>query len=205
VPLGPAVRTRLGRLEIPAADAYRSLFLNLDDCAAVLASAFPAKRILEVGCGDGSAAQRLLERYPDAEYTGIDVSAEPGRLFRGDAARARFAGIDSTSFRATEPEPFDLVVVVDVIHHVPQELRDAVLADVRALTAPGGHYAIKEWEPTRGPVHLACHLADRYITGDRISHVTPAAMKARLADELVLEARIPPHRNNNYLLGYRRT
>jgi 2-polyprenyl-3-methyl-5-hydroxy-6-metoxy-1,4-benzoquinol methylase len=205
--IGPAIRTRLGRYEIPAADAYRSLFINLEDCAEVISSAFPAKRILEVGCGDGSFAQRLLERYPEAEYTGIDVSAEPGRLFRGDAARATFTSIDSTSFLATGPEPFDLVAIVDVIHHVPHELRDAVLSDVRALTAPGGHYAIKEWEPTRGPVHLACYAADRYITGDRISHVPPADMQARLAellgDELVLEARVPPHRHN-YLLGYRR-
>jgi 2-polyprenyl-3-methyl-5-hydroxy-6-metoxy-1,4-benzoquinol methylase len=203
VALGPAVRTRLGRWEIPAADAYRSLFLNHADCAAVLASAFPATRILEVGCGDGSVAQRLLERYPDASYTGIDVSAEPGRLFRGDAARARFQSIDSTSYLATEPEPFDLVVVVDVLHHVPSPLRPAVLADVRALTAPGGHYAVKEWDPLRGTVHAVAYLADRFLTGDRISHLTPAELREQLGDELVLEARIPPHRHN-YLLGYRR-
>lgn len=204
MPLGPAVRTRLGRFEIPAADAYRSLFINLADCAAVLAAAFPAKRILEVGCGDGSFGQRLLAAYPTADYTGIDVSAEPGRLFRGDTARARFTSIDSTSYLAAEPEPFDLVVLVDVLHHVPVPMRPALLADVRALTAPGGHYAVKEWEPTRGPVHLACWAADRFITGDRISHLTPEELKGRLDGELVLEARIPPHRHN-YLLGYRRS
>jgi 2-polyprenyl-3-methyl-5-hydroxy-6-metoxy-1,4-benzoquinol methylase len=204
VALGPAVRTRLGRWEIPAADAYRSLFINLADCAAVLATAFPAKRILEVGCGDGSFAQRLLERCPEAAYTGIDVSAEPGRLFRGDTGRARFQSIDSTSYLATEPEPFDLVVLVDVLHHVPLALRAAVLADVRALTVPGGHYAIKEWDPLPGPVHTVAYLADRFLTGDRIAHVTPAELKTRLDDELVLEARIPPRRHN-YLLGYRRS
>ncbi|WP_181779442.1 class I SAM-dependent methyltransferase [Pseudonocardia pini] len=205
--LGPAVRTRLGRYEIPAADAYRSLFINLDDCAEVMASVFPAARILEIGCGDGSFAQRLLKRYPKADYVGIDVSAQPGRLFRGDPARVQFASVDSASFRATEPGTFDLVVVVDVIHHVPHELREALFRDVRALTTPGGHYAIKEWEPRPGPAHLACWAADRFITGDRISHVPSAAMKSRLADllgdELVLEARIPPHRHN-YLLGYAR-
>ncbi|GAA4544540.1 class I SAM-dependent methyltransferase [Pseudonocardia xishanensis] len=205
--IGPAIRTRLGRYEIPAADAYRSLFINLADCAEVLASVFPAKRILEVGCGDGSFAQRLLERYQDAEYVGIDVSDQPGRLFRGDSARASFLSIDSSSFRATDPGTFDLVVVVDVIHHVPHHLRESLLRDVRDLTTPGGHYAIKEWEPKPGPAHFACWAADRFITGDRISHVPSAAMRDRLeglfGDELVLEARIPPHRHN-YLLGYRR-
>lgn len=207
VKIGPAVRTRLGRWEVPAADAYRSLFINLEDCAEVMSSVWPAKRILEVGCGDGSFAQRLLTRYADAEYVGIDVSAEPGRLFRGDSSRATFQSIDSGSFRRTDPGTFDLVVVVDVIHHVPEQLRESLLRDVRELTSPGGHYAIKEWEPARGPSHLACWAADRFITGDRIKHVPSDMLRSRLAnwfgDELVLEARIPPHRHN-YLIGYAR-
>jgi len=203
VPLGPAVRARLGRFEIPAADAYRSLFINLADCAAVIASAFPATRILEIGCGDGAMAQRLLERYPDAEYVGIDVSAQPGRLFRGDPARARFLSTDSAAFRETDPGTFDLVLMVDVLHHVPHTLRESVLTDLRELVRPGGHYVIKEWAPLPGPVHLVAWAADRFLTGDRIAHVPVEALKTRLSDELVLEARIPPHRHN-YLLGYRR-
>jgi 2-polyprenyl-3-methyl-5-hydroxy-6-metoxy-1,4-benzoquinol methylase len=205
--IGPAVRTRLGRFEIPAADAYRSVFINLEDCAELISSLWPAQRILEVGCGDGSFAERLLARYPRAEYVGIDISDEPGRLYRGTPGRATFHSIDSSTFRATDPEPFDLVVVVDVVHHVPHELRRPLLGDVQALTRPGGHYVIKEWEPTRTLTHLACWAADRYITGDDISHVPSSTLQADLAtwlgDELVVEGRVPPRRNN-YLLGYTR-
>lgn len=205
--IGPAIRTRLGRFEIPAADAYRSLFINLADCAELVSSLWPAKRILEVGCGDGSFAQRLLERYPDAHYVGIDVSDHPGRLYRGDPARAEFLSMPSSDYLATEPPPFDLVLVVDVLHHVPHELREPLMRDVRALTAPGGHYAVKEWQPTRTLGHWAAYAADRYITGDDIAHVPAGTLKAALSgwlgDELVVEARIPPRRNN-YLLGYRR-
>lgn len=204
--LGPAVRTRLGRWEIPAADAYRAVFINLEACARTLASGGPARRILEVGCGDGSFGQRLLEEYPDAQYVGIDISAEPGRLFRGDRSRATFRSIDSSAYLASDPEPFDLVVMVDVIHHIPHALRDAVMADVRALTAVGGRYAIKEWDPIKGPTHAACWALDRYVTGDRISHVPGAELRSWLGqagDELVLEARVPPHRHN-LLLAYRR-
>jgi 2-polyprenyl-6-hydroxyphenyl methylase/3-demethylubiquinone-9 3-methyltransferase len=205
--LGPAVRTRLGRFEIPAADAYRAAFINLDAAAQVLASVAPAKRILEIGCGDGSFGQRLLERYPDAEYVGIDIADEPGRLFRGDRSRASFRSTDSATFLATEPEPFDLVVMVDVVHHIPQGLRDQVLREMRALTAPGGRYAIKEWDPVRGPVHAACWALDRYVTGDRIEHIHSDDLKAwvsrLLGDRLVLDARVPPHRHN-YLVAYER-
>jgi len=205
--LGPAVRSRLGRFEIPAADRYRSLFINLEDCAEVISSVAPAARILEVGCGDGTMAQRLLDRYPEAEYVGIDVAPNPGRLFRGDRSQVSFRSIDSTEFLATESQRFDLVVVVDVMHHVPLDLRDKLMLDVQELTTPGGRYMIKEWDPIPGPSHWACWSADRFISGDRIKHMPMTQMKSWLAgllgDELVLEARIPPHRHN-YLLAYAR-
>jgi SAM-dependent methyltransferase len=202
--LGPAVRQRLGRWEIPAADAYRAVFIDLEQAARTLASSGPAKRILEVGCGDGSFGQRLLEAYPDAEYVGIDISDEPGRLFRGDRDRATFLSIDSAAYRATDPEPFDLVVMVDVVHHIPHAHRDAVLRDVRALTRVGGRYAVKEWDPIKGPTHAACWALDRYVTGDRISHVPGDQLRSWLSglhdDGLVLEARVPPHRHNLLLV-----
>jgi SAM-dependent methyltransferase len=208
VKIGPAVRTRLGRFEIPAADAYRSVFINLEDTAHVLASATGGvQRILEVGCGDGSLAQRLVAAFPEATYEGIDVAEHPGGLYRGDPNRARFSSIDSSTFRRTGPEPFDLVVVVDVIHHVPSSLRPGLLEDVRALTRDGGWYGVKEWEPDGGLAHFMAWAADRYITGDDIEHISPADLKALVAerngDDVVLESRVPPRRNN-YLLLYRR-
>jgi 2-polyprenyl-3-methyl-5-hydroxy-6-metoxy-1,4-benzoquinol methylase len=115
--------------------------------------------------------------------------------------------VSSSDFLAEAPDPFDLVLVVDVLHHVPRDRRTALLADVRALTRPDGHYLVKEWEPTRTLGHWAAWAADRFITGDRIQHVTAPDLKHQLAtllgDELVLEARVPPRRNN-YLLGYHR-
>lgn len=207
VKLGPAIRTRLGRWEVPAADAYRSFFINLDDCAQLVSSVFPGRRILEVGCGDGSFSQRILARYPDAEYVGIDVAAQPGRLFRGDLACVEFHSTTSSEFRSSEPDPFDLVLLVDVLHHVPRDEREGLLRDVQAMTASGGHYIIKEWEPSRTFGHWAAWTADRFITGDRIQHISLATLRRDLAnwfgDPLVVEARIPPRRNN-YLLGYRR-
>ena len=197
----------MGRWEIPAADAYRSVFINLEDCATLLSSMWPASRILEIGCGDGSFGDRLLAKYPQADYVGIDIASKPGGLFRGDSSRAVFHSLSSADFIATSPGVFDLVVLVDVVHHVPGPLRERLLRDLQALTAIGGHYVVKDWEPTRTIGHYAAYGADRYITGDRISHVPLPDMKEMLdgwlGDPLVIEARIPPRRNN-YLLGYRR-
>lgn len=207
--IGTAVRTRLGRWEVPAAELYRSAFINLDDLAASLASLGPARRILEIGCGDGSMADRLCAAFPAAEYLGIDVAPEPGRLFRGDRNRAHFRSRSSTDLLAEKGELFDLVAIVDVVHHVAEDLRGPVLRDAAALLAPHGSIMLKEWERGRGVPHLMAYAADRYVSGDRtVRFLSGPELRALVRDNLpdfapVCEARIPPHRNN-VLLALRR-
>lgn len=199
---GSAVRHRLGRFEIPAADAYRNRFIDLDSLATTLASLTSAKRVLEIGSGDGTFAQRLVKAFPDATYVGIDVAPNPGRLYRGDPSRVTFRSITSADYIAEDPEPFDLVTIVDVVHHVPEELRVPILMDAAKLTAPGGMVAVKDWERGKGIAHLMAYTADRYVSGDKTVRF-PARdelqniIEAGLPDfEVVCEARIPPRRNN---------
>lgn len=207
---GSAVRHRLGRFEIPAADAYRNRFIDLDSLATTLASLTTAKRILEIGSGDGTFGQRLVKAFPDATYVGIDVAPNPGRLYRGDPARATFRSITSSDFIAENPEPFDLVTIVDVVHHVPEELRVPILTDAAKLTAPGGMVAVKDWERGKGIAHLMAYTADRYVSGDKtVRFPARDELQAMIADGLpefsvVCEARIPPRRNN-VLYALRRT
>lgn len=207
--IGVAVRKRLGKFEIPAATVYRSFFINLDDLAVLLASMFPgAGRILEVGCGDGLFASRLERQYPRATYVGLDIAADPGRLFAGNRDCFSFHSVPSRDYRQTAPEPFDLVLLVDVVHHVPDTERDELFADLRAMTAPGGHYVIKDWTPSRAPGHYAAFAADRFISGTPVWFLSADDIKLRLArlfpdDALAAEARVPPRRNN-LMLAYRR-
>jgi SAM-dependent methyltransferase len=202
VGIGTTIRHRLGRWEIPAAEMYRNRFINLDDLAATLASLGPAKRILEIGCGDGAFGQRLCKVFPVAEYVGIDIAPTAGRLFRGDGSRATFRAISSAEFLAERPEPFDLVCVVDVVHHLPEELRVPVLADAAALTTTDGVIAVKDWERGRGLAHVMAFAADRYVTGDKnVRFPSREELRGYLDRalpefEIVCETRIPPRRNN---------
>jgi 2-polyprenyl-6-hydroxyphenyl methylase/3-demethylubiquinone-9 3-methyltransferase len=207
--IGRAVRTRLGRFEAPVSDFYRRRFIDLDACADAIREHVAAAAILEVGCGDGQMASRLLARFPDSSYQGIDVAPEVGRLFEGDARRARFRSIDSGTFLRETSERFDLVVVVDVLHHVSQDERGALLADVRELTAPGGHYALKDWVSSRSPIQAAVWASDRLLTGDRVRYFRPSELEALIpslfpADRLVSVSHVPPN-DNNLLLVYRRS
>ena len=172
--IGRAVRTRLGRFEKPVSDLYRSRFISLDACARLLAANTRAESILEVGCGDGQMAERLLARFAAATYVGIDVAPEVGRLYRGEPARASFMSIDSRSFLGATSDRYDLVVVVDVLHHVPRPARVDLLEDIRELTAPRGHYVLKDWVRSRSAVHLAVWASDRLLTGDRVAYFDEA-------------------------------
>lgn len=206
--LGRAVRARLGRFEAPVSDFYRGRFIDLDACAATLGELVEAASILEVGCGDGQMASRLLATFPDARYAGIDVAPEVGHLFEGDRGRADFRSVDSRSFLDEAPEPFDLVVVVDVLHHVPAAQRGALLDDVRALTAPGGHYVLKDWVRSRSIAHLAAWSSDRLITGDRVRYFDNGELEslvpARFPGDRLLESVHVPPRRNNLMLVYER-
>ncbi|MER5641720.1 methyltransferase [Kitasatospora sp. NPDC002227] len=197
-----AVRRRLGKYEIPAAELYRSVFIDLDSLATTLLSLSRPKRILEIGAGDGAVAERLVSALPDAEYVGIDVMDHPGRLFRGDRSRAEFRSVYSHDLRAEGPALFDLVLVVDVLHHVPPARRDALLHDAEALLAPGGTLIVKEWERRSDLAHLMAYTADKYVSGDKgvvfgdRDQLLAIISRALPGLSVICETRVPPKRNN---------
>ncbi|RPH66755.1 MAG: class I SAM-dependent methyltransferase [Myxococcaceae bacterium] len=86
-------------------------------------------RVLEVGCGPGVLAERLLRN--GVELTAIDVSEE-----QVEEARARGVPAIVSDFLAFEAAPFDAVLFTRSLHHiVPLE---AGIAKIRSLVRPGG-------------------------------------------------------------------
>jgi 2-polyprenyl-6-hydroxyphenyl methylase/3-demethylubiquinone-9 3-methyltransferase len=74
----------------------------------------------------------------------------------------------SHELRAADPAPFDLVLIVDVLHHVPDDpARVALLADAAAMTAPGGTVLVKEWERVNSVPYAAGWAANFLVSGDR--------------------------------------
>ena len=208
--IGTYVRHHLGRFEIPAANLYRSVFISLQSLADQIAAVAPANRILEVGCGDGALAQQLNRVYPDASYLGIDVATTAGRLYRGDPHWAQFRTIAVQDLLAEKPEPYDLVLLVDVIHHVPVEIRAEVLGSSAELVRDGGHLMVKEFERNRGPYYRLTYAADRFITGDRgVVFLTLTELRVmvdntrRMGFSAPRSCRVRPA-HNNVLLDLRR-
>lgn len=199
--IGPHFRACLGSLEAPIANLYRACFVNLGHFARQVQEWTPASDILEVGCGEGALTESLSSIYPQATITGIDITPRVGRLFRGDRSRVAFAQETLRALVARRPSSFDLIVICDVMHHVPWELHEQLLADVGKGLKPGGRFVLKDWERRSNLVHLMCYLSDRYITGDRVRYKADDEFRTLLqsifgSGSIERELRVPPWRNN---------
>lgn len=200
--MGSFIRSMFGPYERRVSEAYRSLYIDIDIFAERMREWVPtAKRILEVGCGEGAVTERLNATYPDAEITAIDITPRIGRLYRGSLDGVRFIQCAVQEIAATESGQYDLVVLCDVLHHVPVAFRQALLDAIRATLAPRGALVFKEWEPNFTPIHWLCYASDRWLTGDRIGYMTRNETRELLARSfgdaaLVAEATVTPWRNN---------
>ena len=200
--IGSTVRAMFGPLEPLVSDLYRSLFFNADAFVRTVQRWAPApSRILEVGCGEGAITQRLESAYPAATIMGIDITARLGRLYRGPADRVRFIETTVQELAAQAPTGFDLIVLADVLHHVPDAIRQELLDAIRSLLALGGQFVFKEWERNGTPIFWLGYAADRWITGDTVRFMTRSEIRERIATSFGAEAvqneqRIAPWRSN---------
>lgn len=191
-----------GPYERDVSAAYRSLYLDIDAFVELVRRWDPtAQRILEVGCGEGAVSERLCAAYPGAKIIAIDVTSSIGRLYRGPINGVRFIQCELEEIPAAESELFDLVVLCDVLHHVPLYVRQTLLDSIRAKLAPGGNFIFKDWERSNTPIHWLCHASDHWLTGDRITYMTREEMRQHLAASfgrasLIAETRVGPRWNN---------
>lgn len=200
--IGSRVRALFGKHEPLVANLWRSIFLDLDDWTAKVRSWHPQpRRVLEVGCGEGYSTERLANAFPDAQIVAIDIMPQVGRLYHGPEGRVEFRMQTAEDLAEREPGSFDLVIMCDVIHHVPEEIRSSVLGAVRTLLAPGGRFAVKDWARSLAPIHWLCFGSDRWLTGDRVRFLKPDEARSLLSDvfgrdSVRTSAWVKPWRNN---------
>lgn len=204
--IGSKVRKLFGPYERPIAGAYRRFFVDLDLFVQRLRDHIPtANRILEIGCGEGQMTERLVRLYPSAYVQAIDLIDNPGRLFRGERNRVNFSSVDLETIVQSTPASFDLVVLVDVLHHIPMGARAAFLAAAGKTVGCGGTFVLKEWARLPSLAYLLGYAADRFITGDRVVYHTIEELRSFsttvfTGGRVIAEWRIPPWKSNACLI-----
>ncbi len=115
--------------------------------------------VLDVGCGAGLFLGLLDAAGLVRRGVGVDVSEKAIAAARQQpGARAGRLVFLANPPEASLPEgPFDVVSLIDVMHHVAKPAREALLAAMMHRLRPGGRFIYKDMAAK--PMHLA--LANR--------------------------------------------
>jgi len=144
-------------------------------------------RVLSIGCGIGDTELQLAPHV--AHVTGVDLS--PAAI--AEACRAAAAGsITNVQFvagswqnAALEDAPFDVVVAIFFLHHLPDKDLDAFPTQLKRLLRPGGAFYALDPSARRlsgflGRL-LVPKLMDKYQTEDErelVPHSAAAPFRA---------------------------
>lgn len=107
--------------------------------------AFAPVRAIDLGSGTGLMAQKVLEKFPNARMTLLDLSEEMLKQ-----ARERFAGMDKVDFKIGDisdfsaDSEFDAVVSALAIHHLPDADKASLFKRIFAALKPHGIFVNAE-------------------------------------------------------------
>ncbi len=102
--------------------------------------------MLEVGCGTGEFAARIVSALPDAEVSAIDQSERFVEMTASRGISVRRADVQDLPFA---DDSFDVVAAMWMLYHVPDVQRG--LAEIARVLRPGGIFVAV----TNGDEHVA--------------------------------------------------
>jgi len=86
----------------------------------------PKNTILDIGCGDGRISDYIACSYPDSRILGIDISEKAIAFAKLMGKYAEYRCVDL--FDITEK--YDVVLLIEVLEHIPKPLVNAFLKKV---------------------------------------------------------------------------
>jgi ubiquinone/menaquinone biosynthesis C-methylase UbiE len=134
-------------------------------------------KVLDIGCGTGRFATRLLKRQPGARVWGLDLS--PGMLDRcrqrGRALGGRLQVVQGDSERLPfASDTFDAVTCAHSFHHYPRQ--HAVLREMHRVLRSGGRLVIVDGDRDRLWGRFVFNVLVVLLEGP-VRHLTGAAFR----------------------------
>jgi SAM-dependent methyltransferase len=161
---------------------------RLDSLESRLNPDFKVRRILDFGCGIGTATRHLADRFEEAEVVGVDTSADALRHARQryGSDRVRFLELEGLGSEGD----FDLCYVNGVFHHIALTERRRAVATIHRVLRYGGRLALFE----NNPWNPGARLVMKRIPFDREAKMLslPGAMALVRAGAFSGQVRVGP-------------
>jgi ubiquinone/menaquinone biosynthesis C-methylase UbiE len=106
---------------------------------------FTGARVLELGCGAADKTRQIAEQTSVAHIVAAEVDhiQHAKNLAITDLPNVTFASFGAEDIDAPD-NSFDIVLMFKSLHHVPGELMDQGLQEIRRVLKPGGKAYISE-------------------------------------------------------------
>lgn len=97
-------------------------------------------RLVDLMCGSGYTTLQLQEKYPQAQFTGLDISSQAIENYN------RLTGFKGSAYDLSDPwqgQTFDAGFVIGGLHHCITNLQQ-VLDNISNMIKPGGYLLMME-------------------------------------------------------------
>jgi ubiquinone/menaquinone biosynthesis C-methylase UbiE len=109
----------------------------------------PGDHVLDIGCGTGTFAALLKQRFPTVEVIGLDPDPKALAHARRKAERAGLSIRFDQGFADTLEYPvatFDAIFSSFMFHHLEGDVREKTLREVRRVLKPGAAFYLLDFE-----------------------------------------------------------
>lgn len=105
-------------------------------------------KVLEIGCGNGAVTKLIAEKVKKGSVTGLDISSvsiTAANINLKHCSNANFIACNVSDFDSSEK--FNVVVLSDVLEHIPIEYHDELFKKLKDLLSDDGFIFINIPEP----------------------------------------------------------
>ena len=156
--------SRLYRFQGPYVSQFAYWKMKTDPLFRAVENAVPARgEILDLGCGCGLVAHWLTLSTPERRVRGVDFDAEKIRVAQVTARANSQVSFERRDILEWPEYPVcDCVLLCDVLHYFPRELKEEVLRKTLAALRPVGCLIIRDAMAEENSGHRAVARAEKW-------------------------------------------
>jgi ubiquinone/menaquinone biosynthesis C-methylase UbiE len=102
------------------------------------------KKILDLGCGYGYISYLLAKKFPSSQVVGIDINSSKIYQARKNFRLKNLRFFVSNASKINIKKKFDVIIAIDLFHHILLKNHEEVLNEVRKHLVKNGFFILRD-------------------------------------------------------------